>query len=288
VKKLVPVCLHYQNIRSILLSYPPALYTCTVPCKKIFIHLLKNIFTMKKIKLHAMAFMAGLFFLASCNSGETKTEETTGGDTSTKKEEAPPPPAAPAKPANVALIWHKVANYAKWLTDYESHDSARLANGLHNYIIGRGLDKDSNMVMVALKMDDAEKAKQFGASADLKAAMKKAGVTGTPKMSYLDVQMLDASNNADIRVMRMAKVKDYDVWKKAFDSNKQIRTDAGLSDRALGFSVGDNHNVTIVYTVADKKKAEEHFASPGLKERMKTAGVEGTPETFWYSVAKRY
>ena len=243
---------------------------------------------MKKTMFDAMLLAAGLFLIASCNSGETKTEETTGADTTVKKEE-PAPAAVPAKPANVSLIWHKVANYTKWLATYESHDSARLANGLHNYIIGRGLDKDSNMVMVALTMDDAEKAKQFGTSASLKAAMQKAGVQGTPKMAYIDVQMLDAStSNADLRVMRMVKVKDYDVWKKAFDSNKQIRTDAGLTDRAVGFSIGDNHQVTIVYTVADRKKAESYFDSPELKERMKANGVEGTPETFWYTVAKKY
>ena len=244
---------------------------------------------MKKTTLFAMLFAAGICLLASCNSGESKTDETTGADTTTKKEEPAPPPAAPAKPANVVLIWHKVTNFSKWLALYESHDSARLANGLHNYIIGRGLAKDSNMVMVALKMDDAEKAKQFAASPDLKAAMQKGGVSGTPKISYVDVQMLDAStDNADLRVMRMVKVKDYDTWKKAFDSTKQTRTDAGLTERALGYTIGDNHDITIVYTVADKKKAEAYFNSPELKERMKTGGVDGAPETFWYNVAKKY
>jgi len=244
---------------------------------------------MRKNKLYSMLFIAGLFFIAGCNSGETKTEEATTSDTAAKTEEAPPPPAAPAKPANVAIIWHKVANYAKWLLLYESDDSARTANGLHNYIIGRGLDKDSNMVMIALKMDDAEKAKAFAADPRLKIAMQKGGVQGAPKVSYLDVQMMDASTDAStLRVMRTIKVKDYDTWKKAFDGNKQIRVDAGLTDRAVGYSVGDNHNVTLVYAVADKKKAEAYFNSPELKERMKTAGIEGTPETFWYTVAKKY
>jgi hypothetical protein len=244
---------------------------------------------MKLFKSFTMlAVAAGMLFIASCNSGETKTEETTGADTAAKTEEAPPPPAAPAKPANVALIWHKVANYSKWLPLYEAHDSARLASGLHNYVIGRGV-ADSNMVMVALNMDDAVKAKAFAADPGLKTAMQKAGVVGAPKLAYLDVQMMDASTNAStLRVMRMAKVKDYDAWKKAFDGSKQMRVDAGLTDRAVGYSVGDNHNVTIVYAVADKKKAEAYFSSPELKERMKAAGIEGTPETFWYTVAKKY
>lgn len=45
-----------------------------------------------------------MVFIASCNSGETKSEETTGTDTAAKTEEAMPPPAAPAKPSNVMLI----------------------------------------------------------------------------------------------------------------------------------------------------------------------------------------
>lgn len=242
---------------------------------------------MKKTTLHLTAFIAGLFFIASCNSGETKTEETTGADTAVKVEEAPP--AAPVKPSNVSIIWHKVANYAKWLPVYEADDSARQASGLHNYVIGRGLGADSNMVMVALKMDDAEKAKAFAADPRLKEAMKKGGVLGAPKIVYVDVQMMDTSTNAStLRVMRIAKVKDYDGWKAKFDSSRQMRTDAGLTDRAVGYSIGDNHNVTIVYAVSDKKKADEYFASPALKERMKAAGIDGTPETFWYTVAKKY
>lgn len=228
----------------------------------------------------------------SCDSAEKKDDGTNTGDTSSKNEERTPTPTpapAPAKPANVVLVWHKVANYTKWLASYESHDSMRLANGLHNYILGRGLDKDSNTVMVALKMDDVEKAKQFAGSADLKNAMQKGGVVGAPKISYIDVQMLDASTDgAATRVIRMIKVKDYDVWKKAFDSSKQKRVNAGLSDRAIGYSIGDNHNVTLVFGVADKKKAEDYYASAELKERMKAAGVEGAPESFWYTVAKKY
>ena len=243
---------------------------------------------MKLFKSFATVAVASvMFFISSCNSGETKTDETMSADSTVKKEEAPPPPAAPAKPANVMLVWHKVANFAKWLPLYESDDSARTANGLHNYIVARGA-ADSNMVMVAMRMDDAAKAKAFAADPRLKTAMQKGGVTGTPKMMYIDVQTLDTAVNASTRVMRTVKVKDYDVWKKAFDENKKFRMDAGLTDRTMGYSVGDNHTVTIVYAVSDRKKAEAYFNSPELKERMKTSGVEGTPESFWYNVTKKY
>lgn len=245
---------------------------------------------MKLFKLCTTAFVASAtLFFYSCNSAEKKDDGTNTADTAKKEEPAPMPEAKPIKPANIMLIWHKVSNFSKWLPGYESHDSARNANGLHNYVIGRGLDKDSNMVMVAVKMDDADKAKSLANDPTLKDRMQKSGVISAPKFAYIDVQMSDTSSNpVPLRVMRMIKVKDYDAWKKTFDSNKQLRMDAGLVDRALGYSVGDNHNVTIVYAVNDKKKAEAYFNSPELKERMKTSGVEGTPETFWYTVAKKY
>jgi hypothetical protein len=183
---------------------------------------------------------------------------------------------------------HKVANFAKWKLAYESHDSARLANGLHNYIVSRGVN-DSNMVMVALKMDDANKAKEFTARPDLKTAMQKGGVTGMPSFNFVDVQTLDTTTNAQTtRVILTHKVKDWDAWKKEFDSHKQVRIDAGLTDRAVGYSVGDNHTVTVVCAVSDMKKAETFFKSPDLKEKMTKAGVVGPPTVFYYNVVQKY
>ncbi|MBL0355931.1 MAG: hypothetical protein IPP72_03170 [Chitinophagaceae bacterium] len=237
----------------------------------------------------AICVAACMFILASCNSGgEKKADDAATTDSAVKNETPAPPPTAPAKPSNTLLVWHKVANFAKWLALYESHDSVRQSYGLHNYVIGRSLS-DSNMVMVALSMDDADKATQFSALPDLKAAMQKGGVLGAPKFFYVDVQMLDNSTNASTtRLMIMHKVKDWDAWKKEFDSHKQVRADAGLTDRAVGFSIGDNHNVIVVDAVNDLKKAEAFAKSKDLKDRMTAAGVESAPEMFWYTVAKKY
>lgn len=242
---------------------------------------------MKRFKFCAtLCVAASMFIISSCNSGEEKKvdDATVTADT-TAKIEMPP---APVKPANTLLVWHKVANFDKWVALYESHDSVRQSYGLHNNIIARGL-ADPNMVMVALRMDDADKAKQFAALPDLKAAMQKGGVLGAPKFFYVDVQMLDKSTDASTtRLMIIHKVKDWDAWKKEFDSHKQVRTDAGLTDRAVGFSVGDNHNVIVVDAVNDLKKAEAFAKSKELKDKMTAAGVEGAPDIFWYTVVKKY
>jgi hypothetical protein len=242
---------------------------------------------MKRLKfLTAISIVAGMSFaITSCNSGEEKKAEETPAETTPAK---PAEPATPVKPSNLLLVISKVANYAKWLPEYESHDSVRTASGLHNYVVARGA-KDTNTVMVALKMDDTAKAKAFISSPDLKARMKKSGTVGPPTIRFLDVQMQDETpNTTSTRLMVTHRVKDWDAWKKSFDSHKQARMDAGLVDRALGYEVGDNHLVTIVFIVTDMKKAEDFSKSEDLKKKMEEAGVEGPPTFFYYTVAKKY
>jgi uncharacterized protein YeaO (DUF488 family) len=91
-----------------------------------------------------------------------------------------------------------------------------------------------------------------------------------------------------VRVMVRHKVKDWDIWKKAFDSHMQTRMDAGLTDRVVAHSVGDNHSVTLVFAVSDKAKAKAFMNSDDLKTKMKEGGVEGAPDMFFYQVVQKY
>lgn len=236
----------------------------------------------------AMGLIMTAFF-NSCNQGEEKKADepaVISADTSTTR---PMEPAPATKPGNFLLIRHKVVNYAKWLAAYESHDSARLANGLSNYILGRGTGSDSNSILVALKMADVNKAKEFTASAGMKDRMQKAGVTGAPTMYFVEAVTMDTStNSATTRVIMTHKVKDWDAWKKEYDSHKQIRLDAGLVERSVGHIVDDNHMVTLVFAVTDMAKAKAFMASKDLKDKMTAAGVEGPPTIFYYNVAKKY
>ncbi len=243
---------------------------------------------MKQFKF-LMPFAMGLSmtaFLFSCNSGEEKKADDKPADTTAKAETPPPPPPPP--PPKMMVIKSKVANYAKWLPEYESHDSVRLASGLHSYMIARGV-QDTNTIMVMMVMDDTAKAKAFAASPGLKERMKKAGVVGPPEISYIDVQMLDQTpNTTSTRLFVKHKVKDYDAWKKVFDADKPNREAAGLTDRSLSYEIGNNHLVSLVFLVADMKKADEFGKSDALKKKMQEGGVEGAPSMFYYTVAKKY
>jgi len=232
-------------------------------------------------------------FLFSCGSGGDKTTEpatdstaATTADTTTAAKPSEPAPAP--KPFNLLIIQHKVANFARWKPLYESHDSVRRAAGLTNFILGRGLN-DSNMVLVMLLMNDVNKAKELGASKGLKDRMQKGGVVGKPTIDYLDVISSDTSKiDQTARLMVTHKVKDWDAWKKEFDDHKQARIDAGLLDRGVGYSDGDNHKVTIIFAVTDMQKANAFLNSKDLKDKMAKAGVEGVPTFFYYNIVQKY
>src|SRR6476620_9346219 len=101
---------------------------------------------MKRSTSATLLFCAVLAILfTSCGSNDTTNQTTTdttkNGDTSTAKTVTPEstaPNTIVTTPASMVIVMHKVANYAKWQAAYDGHDSARLANGLHNYVIGRG------------------------------------------------------------------------------------------------------------------------------------------------------
>jgi hypothetical protein len=246
---------------------------------------------MKQFKfLTPLALAATMVLLIfSCNSGTEKKAEEPAVDTTTAAAKTPEPAVvAPAMPDNYLVITHKVANFAKWKPNYESHDSVRRSYGLTNYALGRGA-KDSNMAVIILRMADANKAKEMTGSQGMKDRMKKAGVIGMPSFHYLTYIMHDSSKiDPTARVMVTHKVKDWDAWKKEFDSHKQARTDAGLIDRVVAHNIDDNHMVTVLAAVTDMKKATDFFSSKDLKDKMSKAGVEGAPTVLYFNVVQRY
>jgi hypothetical protein len=188
----------------------------------------------------------------------------------------------------MVVVTHKVANYAKWLIAYEEHDSARLASGLHNFVIGRGLE-DSNMIMVALKADDTAKAKAFEKSSDLRMRMKQAGVVGVPTIAVNTTTWQDTSNiGSAIRSVATLMVKDWDAFVKAFEDGKKTRADNGIMDRAFGHALDDNKKVFVVTALTDTAKAFAYYKSDELKKRRAAAGVIGEPTRFFFRIAKKY
>ena len=238
---------------------------------------------------NSLVYLGAVFLLTACGSGSN--EKTTAADSTASADSAAKAQAANTiitTPQNMEVVTHKVANFSKWLTAYEGHDSARLVWGLHNYVIGRGVD-DSNMVMVALKADDTAKAKAFAKDPGLKTAMKKGGVLGVPTISILTATWQDTAKvETSIRSMASYKVKDWDALLKGFEEGKQERIDNGIMDRVIGHDLDDNKKVVVVVALSDTAKAFAYYKSDGLKKRMLAGGVLGQPNRFTFRIVKRY
>jgi hypothetical protein len=244
---------------------------------------------MKQFRFSGLLFYSMIFFLTSCAGGESEKKtstDSTAADSSTAV--VIPKITTITTPQNMMVVNHKVSNYAKWKTGYDAHDSARLVNGIHSYVIGRGL-QDSNMILVAVKVDDMAKAKAFAKDPGLKKAMQKGGVTGTPSFAFVTMTFQDTALVAsDIRSRTTFTVKDWAAWQKAFEEGKQERLDNGIAVRAYGHSADDDKKVVLVTVLLDTAKAFTYYKSDMLKKRRAASGVIGEPERFLYRVVQRY
>ena len=244
---------------------------------------------MKQSRFSDLLFYSMVFLLTSCAGSEsekkTSTDSTTADSTTAV---VTPKITTITTPQNMLVVKHKVSNYAKWKTSYDAHDSARLVNGIHSYVIGRGL-QDSNMILVAVKVDDMAKAKAFAKDPGLKKAMQKGGVTGTPSFAFVTMTFQDTALVAsDIRARTTFTVKDWGAWQKAFEEGKQERLDNGIAVRAYGHSADDDKKVVLVTVLLDTAKAFTYYKSDMLKKRRAASGVIGEPERFLYRVVQRY
>ncbi|HLI92486.1 MAG TPA: hypothetical protein VKU83_02705 [Puia sp.] len=246
---------------------------------------------MKLFRFHGSLFLAAaVAFLSSCGSGGNEkpavTDSTAAADSAAKAQAAN---TIVTTPENMVTITHKVANYDKWLAAYEAHDSARMAAGLHNYVIGRGV-QDSNMVLVALKVDDTAKARAFSKDPGLRKAMKKGGVVGAPTI-FLSTETWQDTAHLDptvIRSMVSLTVKDWDAFMKSFEDGKQERADNGIMARVVGHDLDDNKKVAVVVALSDTAKAFAYYRSDTFKKRIESGTVVGQPVRFLFHIVKRY
>ena len=239
-----------------------------------------------------LLFIAMALFFMSCGGGKSESDEKaadTTGTTAVTPEPAPAPVnTIVTTPQTSLMIMHKVANFDKWLMAYEADDSMRLTNGLHSYVIGRGVS-DPNMVFVVLKADDLEKAKSRMKDPGLKKIMQKAGVVGTPEMGVYTTTWQDTVDVGDvIRSRTTFTIKDWAAWEKNFQEGKQERMDNGVKDRAYGHLADDDKKVSLVTAVVDTAKAFAYYKSDALKKRRAAGGVVGEPKRFLFHIVKRY
>jgi hypothetical protein len=80
-------------------------------------------------------------------------------------------------------IHHKVTDYTAWRKGYDAHEQSRHSAGLTNGRVFRSAE-DPNDVVVLQDVTDVAKARTWVGSEDLKAAMQKSGVIGSPTIRF--------------------------------------------------------------------------------------------------------
>lgn len=235
---------------------------------------MKTTFTM-------IAIMAIVTF-TSC-----KKESDKEGTTEATVEETKAPMAEEAtifEPFKVMAVTHVVKDFDAWKKSFDEHESLRTVNGITLWALGRDM-KNPNKVLIFLKIDDLQKAKDFSASKDLKEAMQKGGVTSKPEIIYADVLRFEESPAEFKDRLRVGhKVKDFDAWLKVYDAEgSATRLANGLIDRSLSRNIDDPNMIYITFAVSDMAKAKARLADPALKKIMKDGGVISEPIFDFYT-----
>jgi hypothetical protein len=85
----------------------------------------------------------------------------------------------------IVLVRHDIEDFAQWKPMFDAHRSARQAGGLWDLHVLRDTEKPNQLTLV-FRADDLKQAKEFAESAELRDAMKGAGVVGQPEIRFLD------------------------------------------------------------------------------------------------------
>ncbi len=81
-----------------------------------------------------------------------------------------------------------------------------------------------------------------------------------------------------VHVLVRHKAADYDRWKASFDSYLNARKRAGEVGFRLFHSMEDAREIFVMMDWESAEEARHFLNSSELRERMKSAGVQGEPE----------
>ncbi len=236
---------------------------------------MKTTFTM-------IALMA-MFTVTSCKNESDKKATT---ETTVEELAAPVIEEVPAfEPFKVMAVTHLVKDFDVFKKTFDEHESMRTSYGVKLLAMGRDI-KNPNNILISLKIDDLQKAKDFGVSPNLKEAMQKSGLIGKPEIIFADVLRLEKSPVEFKDRLRVGhKVKDFDAWLKVYDiEGRESRASNGLIDRAVSRNIDDPNTVYVTFAVSDMTKAKARLKSAELKKIMTDAGVLSEPVIDFYTI----
>jgi hypothetical protein len=84
-----------------------------------------------------------------------------------------------------------------------------------------------------------------------------------------------------VRMMIRHVVRDYRVWRRAYNGFNKERRGMGVTGHAVYRNATRPKEITITHDFANMAKARAFAASRRLRQVMKGAGVRGVP-TIWF------
>jgi quinol monooxygenase YgiN len=81
------------------------------------------------------------------------------------------------------------------------------------------------------------------------------------------------------------RVRDYDAWRKVYDSFAEFQAAGGVIEKAVYRTPADPNDVLVLHRFPTQRQAEDFVASTELRNAMQEAGVEGPPQIDIYDEA---
>lgn len=195
--------------------------------------------------------------------------------------------AMPASASSAHLfVRHDVADYAAWRKVYDGFAATAREWGATEQGVYQSTD-NANDVTVCHTFKTVAKAKAFGASAELKVAMQKAGVKGPAQIWYTTSTPGKSGKASHVRMFVQHDVADYAAWRKGYDGFAATRRKMGVSAQAVYRSADDPNSVVAYHDFKSVEKAKAFAASAELKAAMQGAGVKGAPQIWFVTRAAK-
>jgi hypothetical protein len=83
------------------------------------------------------------------------------------------------------IVRHTVKDFDVWKPIYQDHEAMRQRYGISESGLYRDVEKPNDVVLV-FRVEDIERAREFGQTADLRDAMQRAGVVSEPSFWLLE------------------------------------------------------------------------------------------------------
>jgi quinol monooxygenase YgiN len=176
------------------------------------------------------------------------------------------------------VVHHPVRAYDAWKPVFDDHETVRRAHGELEHRIYR-FEDDPDRVVVHNDFPSADAARSFMADPSLAEAMKRAGVTAEPNLSFLSlterVADADAAGAAGAVVVIHHRVADADTWKAGFDASADELRARGVLEHRIYQDPDDPNRIVVHLDVPTRAAGEAIRDDDGVRAMLAQAGAIG-------------